>query len=111
MAKRNAQHTGDDQLVYGMPKHMVGTSGGNVVADEDVNIYWQYQPKSHACEKCQAMKVVLLKEKPGPVHPNCKCEVKELKGMKINGRTVILIPPGVDISANIAEAKRKFQGM
>lgn len=41
------------------------------------------------------------------MHPNCKCEVEEFKGMKINGRSDIVVPSGVDLEANIAEAKRK----
>lgn len=28
MSEKRIKHTGDDQLVYGMPKHMVGVAGG-----------------------------------------------------------------------------------
>ncbi|WP_285907427.1 polymorphic toxin type 44 domain-containing protein [Pseudodesulfovibrio pelocollis] len=106
MSEKWVQHLGDDQLVGGMPKHMVGVAGGKST-EGGPQTYWRYKPKPQACGKCQAMKDVWFKEKPGPVHPNCKCEIEEFKGVKVNGRTDIVIPPGVDLAENIAEAKRK----
>jgi hypothetical protein len=107
MSEKEAQHIGDDQLVGGMPKHMSAVVGGGNATDSSPTTYWRYNPKPQACEKCQAMKDVWFKEKPGPVHPNCKCEIEEFKGVKVNGRTDIVIPPGVDLAENIAEAKRR----
>ncbi|MBN2140790.1 MAG: hypothetical protein JW718_07265 [Desulfovibrionaceae bacterium] len=59
MSEKRIKHTGDDQLVYGMPKHMVGVAGG------EKNTYWKYAPKPDACEKCQAMKGLWFTENPG----------------------------------------------
>ena len=72
MSERFHQHTGDDQLVYGMPKHMEGT------ARRTGKNWWHYVPKPNACEKCQAMKGRVFEEYPGPVHPNCKCEIRHV---------------------------------
>jgi len=97
------QHIGDDQLVYGMPKHMSAVAGSGNEAT-----YWRYHPKPQACDKCQAMKGLWFDDNPGPVHPNCKCEIEEFKAIKATGRADgVLVPPGVDITTNIAEAKQK----
>ncbi|MGE4292308.1 MAG: hypothetical protein AB7E32_08865 [Desulfovibrio sp.] len=71
MSEKWVQHIGDDQLVYGMPKHMSGGSGGVQPG------YWHYLPKPTACEKCRTMEKFWFKERPGPVHPNCQCEVRQ----------------------------------
>ncbi|SKA94409.1 toxin 44 [Paucidesulfovibrio gracilis DSM 16080] len=96
------QHIGDDQLVYGMPKHMSAVAGSGNEAT-----YWRYHPKPQACDKCQAMKGLWFDENPGRVHPNCRCEIEEFRAIKVTGRAEgILVPPGVDLAANIAEARR-----
>lgn len=91
MSKHWNEHIGDDQLVYGMPKHMssVGAdeqSFGSIPGDppyrttpkkEEKITYWTVHPKANACEKCQAMKGIKFKEKPDRPHPNCKCEIRE----------------------------------
>ena len=54
------------------------------------------------------MKGLWFDENPGPVHPNCKCEIEEFRAIKVTGRADgVLVPPGVDITTNIAEAKQK----
>lgn len=63
MAKGNGQHIGDDQLVYGMPKHMSAVAGRGNATDSSPTTYWRYNPKPKACEKCQAMNGVWFKEK------------------------------------------------
>jgi len=95
MAKRTAQHIGEDQLVYGMPKHMAGVSTQESLAqfkkaeaeyessnqaqpsDPKGDYYWTVHPKSKACDKGQALAGKEFMEKPERPHPNCKCEIKK----------------------------------
>lgn len=95
MARRNVQHIGDDQLVYGMPKRMVGVSTQESLAklkkaeadyesnrdnppkDPKGDYYWTVHPKPKACEKCKALEGKEFMEKPERPHPNCKCEIKK----------------------------------
>ena len=94
MTKNWVQHIGDDQLVYGMPKRMVGVSTQESLAKfkkaeadyERVNkvkihnddaYYWTVHPKPKACEKCQDMAGKKFMKKPDRPHPNCKCEFKK----------------------------------
>jgi hypothetical protein len=95
MANEKTERIGDDQLVYGMPKHMVGISTQESVTkfkraeaeyermsqskmkDSKGNYYWTVHPKPKACEKCQAMAGKEFMEEPERPHPNCKCEIKK----------------------------------
>lgn len=107
MAEKWVQHIGDDQLVYGMPKHMSAVAGSGSTADGELATYWRYHPKPQACDKCQALKGLWFEKNPGPVHPNCKCEIEKFEAIKVTGRADgILVPPGVDLTANITEARR-----
>ncbi len=95
MTKPFVQHTEDGQLVYGLPKHMSATAS-SAKGDTDRNemkTYWRYHPKPQACEKCQALKGLWFEENPGPVHPNCKCEIEKFTIVKVTGRAkgVLLI--------------------
>ena len=72
------QHIGDDQLIHGLPKHMAGVAGAETKG------WWRYVPKATACDKCQAMKGLWFPEKPGPVHPNCQCEIRQEPIPKVN---------------------------
>lgn len=50
VSERLYQHIGDDQLVYGMPKHMSATATGNPSAGRatsggQMKTYWRYHPK------------------------------------------------------------------
>ncbi|WP_319542681.1 polymorphic toxin type 44 domain-containing protein [uncultured Pseudodesulfovibrio sp.] len=87
---------------------MSAVAGNGTVTDgEEMKTYWRYHPKPQACDKCQAMKGLWFEKKPGPVHPNCKCEIEEFKAIKVTGRSeAMIVPPDVDIAANIAEARR-----
>lgn len=101
---------GDEQLVGGLPKHMhataLGTTNGAVERNE-IKTYWRFHPKPAACVKCQAMEGLWFEEKPKPVHPNCRCEIEEFKAVRVTGRAnAIIVPPGVDIEANLAEARK-----
>lgn len=89
------QHIGDDQLVYGMPKRMVGVSTQESLAkfkkaeaehkksrqskkfDPKGNYYWTVHPKPKACDTCKAMEGKEFMEEPERPHPNCKCEIKK----------------------------------
>lgn len=107
MAGKWDQHIGDDQLVYSMPKHMSAVAGSRKITGGDKATYWRYHPKPQACDKCQAMKGLWFESRPGPVHPNCKCEIEEFDAIKVTGRSrAIIVPPGIDLAANIAEARR-----
>lgn len=64
------QHEGDDQPVYGLPKHMVA------VAENGNNTYWKIVPGKNACATCKAMRGMRFAKYPGPVHPNCNCEIR-----------------------------------
>lgn len=44
---------------------------------EGAEYYWTMHPKSGACQQCQNMAGVVFRAEPGPVHPNCKCEIKK----------------------------------
>lgn len=110
MAGNWNQHIGDDQLVYGMPKHMSAVAGEDIRTESKQNegkTYWRYKPKPHACEKCQAMKDVWFERPPPQVYPNCKCEIEQFKAISTDATRDIIVPPGVDIEANLAEARRK----
>ncbi|RWU04109.1 MULTISPECIES: polymorphic toxin type 44 domain-containing protein [unclassified Pseudodesulfovibrio] len=110
MSEQWVQHIGENQLVYGMPKHMSATATGKSYKTTDPDAlkkYWRYHPKPKACDKCQAMNGLWFEENPGPVHPNCKCEIEVFTAYRVSGRAeAMIVPPGVDLSANIAEAKR-----
>lgn len=89
------QHIGDDQLIYGMPKHMVGVStkeslarwqqaqndgGGSKqpkLPDTEARFYWTVHPKANACEKCNMLAGKRFLQEPERPHPNCKCEIKK----------------------------------
>lgn len=109
MAGNWNQHIGDNQLVY-VPKHMsasISLSSEGAPSENQMKTYWRYHPKPQACEKCQTMKGLWFEKKSGPIHPNCKCEIEEFEAIKVTGRSqAIVVPPGVDLAANIAEAKR-----
>ena len=71
-------------------------------------LYWTFKPKPEACGKCQAMKDVYFEDKPSKqVHPNCKCEIVGVEAAQLPyDRNRIIVPPGVDLEENMAEAKR-----
>jgi len=94
MSEKWVQHLGDDQLVGGLPKHMVGVAGGDNKRQDVESIpgdppyktpskttgeatCWTVHPKANACEKCQALNGIKFKEKPERPHPNCKCEIRK----------------------------------
>ncbi|WP_207265066.1 hypothetical protein [Desulfovibrio sp. Huiquan2017] len=95
MTKDWVQHIGDDQLVYGMPKRMVGVSTQESLArfkkaeaaheksrqskrfDPKGDYYWTVHPKPKACDTCKAMEGKEFMEEPERPHPNCKCEIKK----------------------------------
>ena len=82
MSGRFHHHVGDCQLVFGLPKHMEATAG------KTGKTLWYYVPRPDACEKCQAMKGLMFEEYPGPVHPNCKCEIRQqtIQNADVRGR-------------------------
>ena len=108
MSERWVQHIGDDQLVAGLSKRMSASSGhGDASTSGKTQTYWCYHPKPNACDKCQAMVGLWFEERPGPIHPNCKCEIEPFRAIKVTGRShAIIVPPGVNLTANIAEARR-----
>lgn len=98
MGKHWNDHIGDDQLVGGMPKRMVGVSKQKNVAKsgkqgefQDIKkdevssgkLYpanqGQWQASPGACEKCRAFdgNYYSLGTEPERPHPNCKCKVVE----------------------------------
>jgi len=95
MTKPWVQHLGDDQLVQGLPKRMVGVSTQESLAnlkkaeaeyerknqanefDPKGDYSWTVHPKPKACEKCQAMAGKEFMVEPERPHPNCKCEIKK----------------------------------
>jgi hypothetical protein len=76
MSKSTVRHIGYDQLVYGMPKHMVGQAGSSP-KDPKGDFYWTVHPKPKACEKCKALEGREFMVEPSRPHPNCKCEIKK----------------------------------
>ncbi|MUM76255.1 hypothetical protein GKC30_01255 [Pseudodesulfovibrio sp. F-1] len=93
MEEQWMQHIGDDQLVNGMPKHMVGVSAsmeqkksGPVPGDPpyrtrpkkaETGTFWTVHPKDKACDKCKAMAGIQFEEEPERPPPNCKCEIRK----------------------------------
>jgi len=95
MTKDWVKYIGDDQLVYGMPKRMVGVSTQESLAkfkkveseyerknqvnkfDPKGRYYWTVHPKPKACDKCKALEGIEFMEEPERPHPNCKCEIKK----------------------------------
>jgi len=86
----------------------------NQVADGQVKLiphdklYWTFKPRPEACDKCQAMKDIYFEDKPSKqVHPNCKCEIVSIEASKLPYDSErLIVPPGVDLDANVAEARR-----
>lgn len=72
MSENWNQHIGDDQLIYGLPKHM------EAVAGQDKNAYWEIVPSANACATCHTMRGLRFPKYPGPVHPNCNCEIVQV---------------------------------
>ena len=72
MRRNSNQHVGDDQLVHGLPKHM------EAVAKNSDNTYWEIIPGKNACFTCQTMRGKRFAYNPGPVHPNCTCEMRRV---------------------------------
>ena len=89
------RHLGDDQLVYGMPKHMVGVSTKESLArwqekwareaaekeqeaePEKGKHYWTVHPKPGACDVCKSMEGFVFTEEPARPHPNCRCRIEK----------------------------------
>ncbi len=69
MSNDGIQHIGDDQLVFGLPKHM------EAVAGDGENTYWEIVPGKDACATCRSLRGMRFERNPVPVHPNCACEV------------------------------------
>ena len=67
------RHSGDDQLRHGLPKHL------EAVASTDRNAYLKIVLDKNACSRCQAMRGRRFLDKPGPVHPNCACEIRRVE--------------------------------
>jgi len=98
MAKRSVQHIGEDQLIHGLPKHMVGvasadmkSSSGKKSSSSKKVVFWTVHPKPKACEKCKSMEGIKFDEEPERPHPNCKCEIKKREykpGMRTIAGTV-----------------------
>lgn len=80
------RHIGDDQLVYGLPKHMVA------VAENGNTTYWKIVPSKSACATCRSLRGMRFERNPVPVHPNCACDVRRVPaperqpGVKAFGR-------------------------
>jgi len=72
MSEHSTQHIGDDQLIHGLPKHMAAVASGSGDA------YWEIVPGKNACFTCQAMRGRRFATNPGPVHPNCTCEIRRV---------------------------------
>lgn len=82
MGDDRVQHIGDDQLIYGLPKHMEG------VANTGANEYWEIVPSKNACRTCKAMGGKRFDRKPVPIHPNCTCEAR-----RVSQKGVRPVPP------------------
>jgi len=72
MSNNRMRHIGDNQHVYGLPKHM------EAVAENGGNTYWEIVPGKNACATCKAMRGMRFAKYPGPVHPNCNCEIRRV---------------------------------
>jgi hypothetical protein len=64
-------------------------------------------PQTGGLRKCQALEGLWFEEKPNPAHPNCRCDIEEFQAVRVTGKAdAIIVPPGVDIEANLAEASK-----
>lgn len=94
MAFDETQHVGDGQLIYGLPKNMVGISKtdfekqsersvGSTESQKSFQVagascvYWTVHPEPDACAACRAMEGIRFAEKPKRPHPNCRCTIEE----------------------------------
>jgi hypothetical protein len=48
------------------------------VASTAANAYWEIVPGKNVCFTCQTMRGKRFAYKPGPVHPNCTCEIRRV---------------------------------
>lgn len=78
MSENGNRHIGDDQLINGLPKHM------EAVAGQDENAYWEIVPGKNACFACRMMAGRRFEKKPGPVHPNCTCEIRRSEQPRVS---------------------------
>ncbi len=72
MSNDGIQHIGDDQTIFGLPKHM------EAVAGDGENTYWEIVPNENACALCKSLQGMRFAKTPVPVHPNCACEVRRV---------------------------------
>lgn len=72
MHENGDQHVGDDQLIFGLPKHMAAVAG------DGKTDYLEIVPGKNACATCKTMGGMRFDRKPIPVHPNCTCEVRRV---------------------------------
>jgi RHS repeat-associated protein len=92
------------------PKQADGPERGEPSKEPELiphdKLYWTFLPKPNACDRCQAMKDLYFEEEQPRPHPNCKCELKTLKASELPyDRNRIIVPPGVSLDKNLAEAK------
>lgn len=69
MSNNGIQHIGDDQTIFGLPKHM------EAVAGDGENTYWEIVSGKDACATCRSLRGMRFAKNPVQVHPNCACEV------------------------------------
>jgi len=48
------------------------------VAGEGNTTYWEIVPGKNACATCRTMRGMRFAKNPGPVHPNCTCEIRRV---------------------------------
>lgn len=77
MGNDQIRNIGEDQLIFGLPKHMEAVAGGGNTT------YWEIVPGRNACFTCQAMRGKRFAFKPDPVHPNCTCEVRRVDQTRV----------------------------
>lgn len=82
MKREGTRHIGDDQLVHGLPKHMVAVATNEPPQrgrrrDPRGDHYWTVHPKPGACPRCQDMAGKEYSIEPERPHPSCKCEIKK----------------------------------
>ncbi len=68
----------DDPVSIIDPLGLMGSKPDSPDLSRTQRRFWEFKSESGACETCAAMDGVIFEDKPGPVHPNCRCSAEEV---------------------------------
>ena len=105
MTKDFLRQHDDEQLIFGLPKHMMASSStlypstnstgrgyekqnaSNGQSISSGGVYWTVHPGPDACDRCKALAGIEFREEPERPHPNCRCKIiKHADPVNITGQ-------------------------